>query len=211
MNPIEPKPQTSKPNRRKLTLTLTATATVLSVTAILAGCNVSATEPDTQPTPSAAETPATPVPTATATQEPAKAEPAAAPVLPQGEYQVVELTRVASTTTTVSTNVSAKKNPDGSVDLTISTADGSLLNGVVGAKLSVYLCADGYQFNENVAPFKEAAGVFVPFENQNSATVNLSNIAFNDHHANCNVQKFQITGNDMHANLRISGSPSFTV
>jgi hypothetical protein len=128
-----------------------------------------------------------------------------------GEVQVVELTRTASTVTTINTNVSAKKNPDGSVDLTMSTADGRTLNGNLGAEVVAYQCADGFSFNTMTYPYQPAGGVFPRFNNESSATVNISAPTFNDKHARCDVQGFQIAADSMHADYVIAGTISFTV
>jgi hypothetical protein len=152
---------------------------------------------------------------------PVKSQPAEVPQSPNiepmdttkvvGEIQTLEFTLAAATLTTVNTNVSASKNPDGSVNITIATVDGSRINGNIAADLVAYRCADGYSFSANSFPYQPAGGIFPHFKNSNSETVTLANNAFNDHRPGCKVTNFQLIGGSLHSAYRISGAPSFAV
>lgn len=180
---------------------------VIMVTA-LTGCDTSAPSPTE--TPEAA--PVISKPAVEPTPEPLDIPPLDTSVT-VGQIQTLEFALVSSTTvTTVNTNVTASKNPDGSVNITVATIDGTKITGNVAADLVSYLCSDGRSFSAySYYPAVPAGGVFPYFDNSSSETVTLANNAFNDHHPGCNVKQFQLTGGSLHSNLKISGSPSFAV
>lgn len=180
---------------------------VIMLTA-LTGCDTSTSSPTE--TPEAA--PVVSKPAVEPASEPSNPPPLDTTV-EVGDIQTLQITLVSSTeVTTVDTNVTASKNPDGSVNITIATADGRKINGTVGAEVISYLCSDGYSFSAyKYYPAVPSGGVFPTFKDSNSETVTLANNAFTDQHAGCDVTKFQLTGGNMHGNLKISGSPSFAV
>jgi hypothetical protein len=187
---------------------------MLAVTALTA-CSPASSTPEKLPRITIGTQAPTPAPDPGPSQEPVAPKAVDLPAMDTtgtpGQIQTLDLQLVANTVTAVSMNVKAQKNPNGSVDLTMSTADGSLLTGNLGAEVMAYQCTDGYSFNYAAENYQPAGGVFPRFENQNSVTVNMSAPTFTDHHAGCSVRTFQLKGDNMHSSLVLAGAPSFTV